>query len=160
MVRLRIVVSGSSGLIGSALVPYLRNEGHEIVRLVRREPSPNESEVQWDPASGALDTNALQGIDASIHLSGANIGAKRWSESRKAEIHNSRVDSTKLLSEALAQLEPRPKVLASASALGFYGDRGSEVLQENAGPGKDFLAESTFDSSFRGQHWGQALERK
>lgn len=143
MVRLRIVVSGSSGLIGSALVPYLRNEGHEIVRLVRREPSPNESEVQWNPVTGTLDANALQSIDASIHLSGANIGAKRWSESRKAEIHNSRVDSTKLLSEALAQLEPRPKVLASASALGFYGDRGSEVLQENAGPGKDFLAEST-----------------
>ena len=73
----------------------------------------------------------------------ANIGAKRWSESRKAEIHNSRVDSTRLLSETLAQLEPRPKVLVSASALGFYGDRGSEVLQENAGPGKDFLSEST-----------------
>lgn len=143
VVALKIAVSGSSGLIGSALVPYLKSQGHEVLRLVRRQPNSNANEVQWNPASGKLDAEALEGTQAAINLSGANIGAKRWNDNRKKEIHESRIDSTRLLSETLARLEPRPKVLASASALGYYGDQGNLALREDASAGRDFLAEST-----------------
>ncbi|HEU0247238.1 MAG TPA: NAD-dependent epimerase/dehydratase family protein, partial [Gaiellaceae bacterium] len=109
---MKIVVSGASGLIGSALVPALEAGGHDVVRLVRRRAA-SARELEWDPAAGTLDASALVGIDGAVHLSGATIG-RRWTRARKAEIRESRVKSTKLLAETLASVEPRPSVLVCA----------------------------------------------
>jgi hypothetical protein len=135
----RLVVSGASGLIGSALVPALRGAGHTVLVLVRREPSGPE-EVGWDPAAGTIDAAALAGVEAAVHLSGTSIG-RRWTEQAKREIRASRVASGQLLAETLAGLEPPPAALVSASAVGYYGDRGDEELTEDSPPGKGFLAE-------------------
>ncbi len=135
---MRIVVSGSSGLVGSALVPALGAAGHEVVRLVRRPPG--DGEIRWDPAAGRLDAAALEGADAVVHLAGASI-AGRWSEQRKRQILGSRVDSTRLLAEALLGLEDPPATFVGASAIGFYGDRGDGLMDEDQSPGEGFLAE-------------------
>ncbi|MCH7744674.1 MAG: TIGR01777 family protein [Chloroflexi bacterium] len=140
---MNILVTGSSGFIGSALVPLLVEEGHSIVRLVRRQPSPGSHEVRWNPETGSIDADALTGIDAAVHLAGENLADKRWTPMQKARIRDSRVNGTRLLAETLARLEPRPKVLVSASAVGYYGDRGDEILIEDSRPGADFLAEAT-----------------
>ncbi len=134
-----MVVSGASGLIGRSLLAALRARGDEALSLVRRPAGP--SEVRWDPAGGSLDATALAGADAVVHLAGAGIGDRRWSPARRAEIVSSRVDSTTLLVSALAALGRRPAVLVSASAVGYYGDRGDEELTERSGPGTGFLAE-------------------
>jgi uncharacterized protein (TIGR01777 family) len=138
---MRIIVSGSSGLIGSALVSALEGQGHEVVRLVRRREDADSSTAYWDPAAGAIETSRLEGADSVVHLAGENIGVGRWSAEKKRRIRDSRVDGTTLLCEALAELEDKPAVLVSASAIGIYGDRGDEVLTERSEPGTGFLAE-------------------
>jgi uncharacterized protein len=135
----RIAVTGASGLIGGALVPALRAGGHETVVLVRRAAGPGEA--RWDPSAGEIDPGALAGVDAVVHLAGAGIGDKRWSPARKDLILGSRVDSTRLLGRSLAALDHPPAVLVSASAIGYYGDRGDEELTETSGPGTGFQAE-------------------
>jgi uncharacterized protein (TIGR01777 family) len=137
---MKVLVSGSTGLIGSALVPFLRDGGDEVTRLVRSAPAPGESQIQWDPAAGELDVPALEGFDAVVHLSGESLAEPRWNAAKKARIRSSRVDSTRLLSETLAKLAKRPSVLACASAIGFYGDRGDEKLDEDSPSGSGFLA--------------------
>lgn len=136
---MRIAVGGASGLIGSHLVPALENAGHEVVRLVRRE-SRGPSEVPWDPPTGTLDPHALGAVDALVNLSGATI-EKRWTESRRREILDSRVDTTSLLARTAAVLEPRPSVLVCAGGAGIYGDRGDDVLTEESSSGSGFLAD-------------------
>ncbi len=137
---MRILVTGSTGLVGSALVAALRNKGHQVVRAVRREPI-NTDEVLWNPEQGKLNAAQLSGVDAVVHLAGENIADGRWTEEKKKRILDSRVKGTRLLSETLANLNPKPRVLVSASAIGFYGNRGAEVLTEESSAGKDFLAE-------------------
>ena len=136
---MRVVVSGSHGLIGSALVDALTAGGHSVTRLVRG--APGEGEAAWDPRAGRVDGAALEGHDAVVHLAGAGIGAHRWTAAYKAEIRDSRVRATQVLVEALAGLDDRPRVLASASAVGVYGDRGDEELTESSPAGTGFLAE-------------------
>jgi hypothetical protein len=136
---MKIIVSGASGLIGSALVPHLAARGHEVIRLVRRSAGSGES--QWDPARGEIDANVVGNADAIIHLSGAGIGDKRWSNSYKREILDSRVKSTKLLASVIAGAAKRPSVFLSGSAIGYYGARGDEVLDETSSLGTGFLAE-------------------
>ena len=137
--RVRIVVSGASGFIGSALVPSFEAAGHEVVRLVRREAS-GTSEVSWNPAAGELDAAALGVVDAIVNLSGATI-EKRWTAARQREIMDSRVDTTSLLARTAAALEPRPSVFLCAGGAGIYGDRGDEVLTEESSSGAGFLAD-------------------
>jgi len=136
---MKVLVSGSSGLVGSALVPVLTGGGHQVVRLVRSEPGPGASEVRWDPETGSIDSAGLKGVDAAVHLAGESIAAGRWTASRKARILESRVKGTQLLAESLAGLEAPPKVLVSASAVGYYGDRGEEALTEDSGSGSAFF---------------------
>jgi uncharacterized protein (TIGR01777 family) len=135
---MRVLVSGSSGFIGSALVDALERRGHEPIRLVRRsDHGPNA--VSWDPHAGTIDTAALPEVEAVVHLAGAGIGDHRWTDSYKAEILDSRVRGTSLLSETMAGLSRRPRVMVSGSAVGFYGDRGDEVLDETSASGRGFL---------------------
>jgi hypothetical protein len=141
---MKVAVTGSSGLIGSALVALLTTGGHEVRRLVRRAPR-GEGEVRWDPAKGELDAAALEGLDAVVHLSGENVAGGRWTNARKVRIRSSRVDSTLTLARGLASLKRRPKVLVSASAVGYYGDQGGEWVTESSPPAHDFLARVTVD---------------
>ncbi len=137
---MRVAVTGSSGLIGSALVDSLECDGHDAVRLVRRAPR-SAGEVRWDPPAGTIDAAALEGIDAAVHLAGEGIGEKRWSAAQKQRILDSRVLGTDLLARTLADLDAGPAVLVSGSAIGWYGPRGDEVLTEHSPPGTGFLAE-------------------
>jgi len=137
---LRIAISGSSGLIGSSLREFLERAGHVVHPLVRRVPQRGIGEIAWDPAAGRIDARALEGLDAVVHLAGERI-AHRWTRRRKAAILNSRVDGTRLLSRALQRLTHPPKVFVSASAVGFYGDRGEEILTDESASGTGFLAE-------------------
>jgi len=136
---MKIVVSGASGLIGTQLVAKLSTSGHEVVRLVRR--SPKAGEIQWNPKSGSLDASALEGVDAVIHLSGAGIGDKRWSDGYRKEILDSRTDTTALLAKTIASLSRKPSVFLSGSAIGIYGARNDEQLTEVSTHGTGFLAE-------------------
>jgi uncharacterized protein len=137
--RVRIAVSGASGLIGSALVPALVQEGHEVLRLVRRD-ALGPDEIAWDPAAGSLDPRALDGVDAIVNLSGENIG-QRWTASRKREIIESRTTATTLLAKTAAALDPRPSVLVCAGGAGIYGDRGDEIVTEESALGSGFEAD-------------------
>jgi uncharacterized protein (TIGR01777 family) len=137
--REKIAITGASGLVGRELVPTLRRGGSEVVRLVRRVPRADD-EVRWDPEGGTIDTEGLRGVTGAIHLAGDNIASGRWTEAKKARIRNSRVRGTALLAGALAELSPKPRVLVSASAIGYYGARGDEALDENAAQGSGFLA--------------------
>ena len=138
---MNILVTGSSGLIGSALVRFLTAHGHAVTRLVRGTPRASEPEFHWDPTSGRIDSRALDGVDAVVHLAGENIAAGRWTADRKTQIRESRVKGTRLLAETLAWLASPPRVLVCASAMGYYGNRGNEVLGEDSPPGTGFLAE-------------------
>jgi uncharacterized protein len=136
---MNVLVTGASGFIGSALVPALTTGGHSVRRLVRRVPS-REDEYRWDPAAGEVQQDALDGIDAAVHLAGESV-AGRWTAPKKERILRSRVDGTRTLSEALTGLSPPPRVLVCASAIGYYGDRGDEELTEESASGEGFLAE-------------------
>ena len=137
---MKIVVTGASGLIGTPLVSVLRDTGHNVVRFVRRDPQTAD-EIQWNPTAGTIDTAGLVETDIVFHLAGAGIGDRRWTESYKQEILDSRVLGTGLLAGALAELDPTPSVMVSASAIGWYGDRGDEVLDETSPQGAGFLAD-------------------
>jgi len=142
---MKVLISGSSGMVGSALVSALTRSGHQIVRLVRGDAGPTEAAVSWDPIAGRLDPASLAGVEAVVNLNGSNIGEGRWTERRKRELRSSRLEPTELLVGTIARLDPPPSVLINASAVGYYGDRGEEVLDESSGPGRGFLAELTRD---------------
>ena len=137
---MQVVVTGSSGPIGQALCSHLLRSGHYVVRVVRRSVKPGEVALAWDPESSTIDAHGLEGADAVVHLAGAGVGDGRWTKSRKRVLVESRTGSTALLAGALAGLDHRPRVLVSASAIGFYGDRSDEILTEQSPPGDDFLA--------------------
>ncbi|MFH8615835.1 TIGR01777 family oxidoreductase [Streptomyces sp. NPDC017979] len=140
MVFMRIAISGSTGLIGTALVRSLRSDGHEVVRLVRR-PARAGDEVQWDPKRQYVDTGAagLVGCEAVVNLAGAGVGDHRWTAAYRKEIRDSRVLGTAALAEAVAGLDTPPQVLLCGSAVGFYGDTGDRAVDESAPPGDGFL---------------------
>jgi len=138
---MKVLVSGSTGLVGSTLVPFLTSEGHSITRLVRAKKASNGPQVEWDPVTGAVDKALLEGYDAVVHLAGDNIASGRWTAEKKATIRDSRVNGTRFLCQALAGLESPPGVLVSASAIGYYGNRGDELLTETSGPGQAFLSD-------------------
>lgn len=137
-----MLITGSSGLIGTPLCARLEAAGHDVIRLVRRNPA-GPAEAQWNPADAQLDRSVVDGFDAIVHLAGAGVGAKRWTDSYRKLVWASRIDSTSLLAEAIAASSAPPPVLISASAIGIYGDRGDEVLTESSevSPPGDFLAE-------------------
>ena len=139
--RLRVAVTGATGLVGSALVPALRAAGHRVDRVSRRPPAAGTTDIQWDPARARLDPRALEGVDAVVHLAGESIAALRWTSAAKERIRRSRVDGTRLLAETLGRLARPPQVLVSASGVGYYGDRGDVPLTEESPPGSGFLAE-------------------
>src|SRR6266571_480961 len=136
---MKILVSGSHGLVGSALMDSLKGDGHELFALVRRAPR-SDAEVEWYPERESLALARLEGMERVIHLAGASIASGRWTEKKKQRIRDSRVKGTTLLSEALANLSHPPRAFLCASAIGFYGNRGDEVLTEESAPGNDFLA--------------------
>jgi uncharacterized protein (TIGR01777 family) len=137
---MKIILTGASGLIGSALRSFLMENGHEITALVRSKLNGTAEEIYWEPNSGILDKTKVEGFDAVVHLAGENI-ASRWTEETKAKIRDSRLNGTRLLRNTLNELEHPPKVLVCASAIGYYGDRGDEVLTEDSEAGIGFLAE-------------------
>lgn len=147
---MKVAVTGSSGLVGSALVPFLTSGGHEVVRLVRRAPRAPD-EARWDPRAGTVDARSLEGVDAVVHLAGESIAEGRWSEAKKARLRSSRIGPTRLLAETLAGLRRKPKVLVSASAIGYYGNRGDVVVTEKDTPADDFLGRLCVE-------WEQATE--
>lgn len=141
MVRwiMRIIMAGASGLIGTDMAARLRSDGHDVIRLVRRPPE-SEAEVRWDPAAGQLDPGCLEGADAVINLSGAGIGDRPWTRGRINELFRSRLDPTRTLAAAMKRLDTPPRTFISQSASGYYGDRGSAVLRENAPNGSGIMA--------------------
>jgi uncharacterized protein (TIGR01777 family) len=137
---MKVLVTGSTGLVGSALVPLLTSQGHEVVRLTRTPNGSGTVDVTWDPERGVIDAGRLEGLDAVIHLAGENIASRRWSDEQKSRIRDSRVQGTRLLATTLAGLTRRPRVFVAASAIGYYGDRGESVLTETSAGGSGFLA--------------------
>jgi uncharacterized protein (TIGR01777 family) len=135
---MNVLISGATGLIGSALTQELERGGHRITRLTRSPKGPND--VRWDPDTGTIG-GSLEGHDAAVHLAGESIAEGRWTASKKRRIMESRKKGTRLLAESIARLPTPPGVMVSASAVGYYGDRGNEVLREDSTPGSDFLAE-------------------
>lgn len=138
---MKILVSGSHGLVGKALTRSLTNDGHEVVRLVRHVRSLGAFEIEWQPDKGRIDAEHLEGFDVVVHLAGENIATGRWTSEKKRAIRDSRVKGTVLLSESLAHLSRPPSLFCTASATGYYGDRGDELLTEKSPPGKSFLSE-------------------
>lgn len=136
---MHVLMAGASGLIGTALAPRLESEGHRVTRLVRSEPR-SKDERAWNPGAGQLDADVLRGVDAVVHLCGASL-ASLWTKRRKDEMRNSRVRSTRLLAERIAEANPRPKAFVHASATGYYGSRGDEMLTEESPSGSGFLAD-------------------
>jgi uncharacterized protein (TIGR01777 family) len=136
---MKVLISGSHGLVGKALCADLTNDGNEVLRLVRRERVYGSPEVEWDPQRGVIDGEHLEGLTAVVHLAGESIAGGRWTVEKKRRIHDSRIRGTELLSEALGKLNHPPASFLCASAIGFYGNRGDEVLNESSGPGEGFL---------------------
>jgi uncharacterized protein (TIGR01777 family) len=137
---MKIAITGASGLIGSALVPHLRAQDHEVLRLVRR-PASAPDEVTWDPKAGTVDLAGLEGTDAVVHLAGAGVGDHRWTDDYKRQILDSRVDGTRTIVDAISQLKVKPKVLVSGSAIGWYGETGDRRVDETDPAGTGFLAD-------------------
>ena len=135
---MRVAITGSHGLIGRELAPFLTTGGHRVTALVRGDAS--HGQVSWDPSADSFDASAVDGVDGVVHLAGENIAAARWTEAHKQRVRESRAHSTRVLCEGLARLPSPPKVLVSASAIGFYGDRGDEILDEGSPSGNGFLA--------------------
>jgi uncharacterized protein len=162
---MRVLLSGSSGMIGGAVARALAEDGHVISRLVRPQSKNSASaavtddaaglDVLWDPVGGQFDADAAEGIEAVIHLAGASIGEGRWTAARKNILRTSRVDATRHLVDSLAALVTKPKIFICASAIGYYGDRGEEKLTEHSGPGEDFLAQLTRDWEREAQRAGE-----
>jgi uncharacterized protein (TIGR01777 family) len=136
---MKILITGSTGLIGSKLIPLLSGKGHTVTRLTRTRSEASLNAAFWDPESGEIETGKLEGHDAVLHLAGENI-AGRWTREKKSRIEDSRVKGTMLLSRTLAGLGSKPGVIVAASGIGYYGDRGNQVLTEDSGPGEGFLA--------------------
>ena len=134
-----VAISGASGLIGSALSKSLRADGHRVLRLSRGGVTGVDT-IGWDPETGRIDAPALEGVDAVVHLAGEGIGDHRWTEEQKQKIRDSRVRSTATIAGAIASRERKPRVFVSGSAIGYYGNRGDEVLSEQSAPGDDYLA--------------------
>jgi hypothetical protein len=142
---MRVAITGSTGLIGSALTRSLLGDGHGVLRLTRGRTqgaaaSDGSESARWDPAGGTVESAALEGVDAVVHLAGAGVGDKRWTPAYKEEIRRSRVAGTRTLAQALARLDRPPKVLVAGSAVGYYGETGDEVVTEGHPAGGDFLA--------------------
>ncbi|MDQ1584937.1 MAG: uncharacterized protein QOH80_302 [Actinomycetota bacterium] len=137
---MKVAVTGASGLLGTALVRSLRVDGHDVLRLVRREPTAPD-EVRWDPSGGTVDTASLHGVEAAIHLAGAKLGGRPWTPAYRRTVLESRTSGTTTLSRALAGLDPRPRALLSASGVGYYGNPGVEVLDESCAAGDSYIAE-------------------
>ncbi|HEX3282322.1 MAG TPA: TIGR01777 family oxidoreductase [Pyrinomonadaceae bacterium] len=137
---MKILISGSHGLVGTSLMDSLISPDHDVYRLVRRY-AESDSEIEWSPDRYSIALARLEGFDAVVHLAGESIAEGRWTEEKKKRIRESRVQGTRLLGDALANLTNPPKTFINASAIGYYGDRGDEVLTEKSGPGKDFLSE-------------------
>jgi uncharacterized protein len=138
---LHVAVTGTTGLVGAALLPFLTTGGHRVTRLVRSKTTGDETAVLWNPQAGTIDAADLEGVDAVVHLAGESVAGARWSDAVKARILESRKRGTTLLCETLARLRQPPKVLVSASAIGYYGDRGDQLLREDSDSGSGFLAE-------------------
>src|SRR2546425_5826624 len=138
---MKIAISGSHGLVGSALVKSFETEGHEVFHLVRRDPRPEAREIEWRPNGGNVNAADLEGLDAVINLAGESIAEGRWTDEKKRRIYDSRIKGTQLLSNALTTLAQKPATFLCASATGFYGNRGDQILGEEDGPGSGFLAE-------------------
>lgn len=137
---MKILVSGSHGLVGKALIHSLTTDGHEVLKLVRGARAFGAPEIEWHPNQGQLDAEHLEGLEVVVHLAGESIASGRWTEGKKRAIRESRVKGTSLLSEVLARLSRPPSVFISASAIGYYGNRGDELLTEESAPGNDFLS--------------------
>jgi len=137
---MKILITGSHGLVGKALISELVKDGHEIVSLVRHK-SEGASEIEWHPNQRSIDSERVSGFDVVVHLAGESIASGRWTDEKKRKIRESRVDGTTLLSRALAQSSKAPATFISASAIGYYGNRADELLNEKSAPGNDFLAE-------------------
>ena len=137
---MKVLVSGATGLVGSELVPFLTQQGNDVYRLTRSKPR-EAHDIAWDPSRNQLPKGRIDGSDVVVHLAGENIAGKRWNPKVKEELRSSRIDGTKLLCETIVQLDPTPKTLICASAIGFYGDRGSDWLNETSPAGSGFLAD-------------------
>ncbi len=146
---MKIFVTGSSGLIGSALVAFLTAHGHTVTRLVRRSPRPGAEEIFWNPEAGSIDASSLEGFEAAVHMAAESLAAIRWTPAKKKRILESRIRGTELLARTLATLGRPPQVMISASAVGYYGDRGAEELREDSSAGSGFLSDVC-------RHWEQA----
>ncbi|MCC7529201.1 MAG: TIGR01777 family oxidoreductase [Candidatus Melainabacteria bacterium] len=136
---MKVAITGSTGLVGKKIASGLKSEGHQVVKLVRGNPHGTD-EFSWDPNSDKIDAEAFDGVDAVIHLAGENIATKRWTSEQKEKIKESRIKGTKLIAATLAGLDKPPRTLVSTSAIGFYGDRGNEILTEESTSGAGFLA--------------------
>jgi uncharacterized protein len=141
----RVLISGATGLVGTALGEALRAEGHAVGQFVRPGGTARAGDVRWDPEGGSVDVAPMEGADAVVCLSGAGIGDGRWTPERKKVLRSSRVDATRVLVDALGQIKRKPRVFISASAIGYYGDRGDEILTEASTAGNDFLAQLARD---------------
>lgn len=148
---MKILVSGSTGFIGSELVAFLKGKGHSVTRLVRAKTGSGDEEILWNPVARVIDMKRMDGFDAVVHLAGDPIAQGRWTPEKKARIRDSRVKGTRFLSESVGQLARPPRTFLCASAIGLYGDRGAEILTEESSPGTGFLAET-------GIAWERACE--
>lgn len=147
----RVAVTGASGLVGRALAKQLATRGARLAPIVRKSSPGAADEILWNPSDGTLDVARLAGADAVVHLAGENIAGRRWNDAVKRDIRDSRVNGTRLLAESLARLDRKPRVLVSASAIGYYGHRGDALLGEESGPGTGFLSDVC-------QAWERATE--
>ena len=136
---MRVLITGSTGFIGSAVVASMKAQGHDVTRLVRKNVPTDTKTARWDPSAGTIDVAALEGTEWVVHLAGEGIGDRRWTEAHKKRVYESRVHGTGLLARTLAQLDPLPTAMVSASAMGYYGKRGAEILTEESSSGTGFI---------------------